>query len=310
VGEFTGDILTGDGPFYAVYPASVAGTLSGTRVSVTIPQMQTLKAGSFGNGANLAMAQINSLSDALHFKNVLGAVCLQLSSSIDATRIRIQTKGTEPLWGSGTVEMAEDIPSLSLEAGTTDHQIVEATGTASGTAFYLMLPPNTLASGFMVQLAVGDNAMLKEAPASERNKVSRSGIVAMPAFAYQNQLHTAFLDIRPLPFGYYSGVGENMSYQTLFDFDKATSQYATLVEENTSRTFRLQDFSQKKMYSFELPFTLELGGVYSATLGSVSVSTYVAPADQGHFRLVQRTSDAGWFIKDDNTFGFIIPLED
>lgn len=101
-----------------------------------------------------------------------------------------------------------------------------------------------------------------------------------------------------------------MSYQTLFGFDKATSQYATQVVENTSRTFRLQDFSVNKMYSFKLPYTLELGGEYSATLESVSVSTYVAPTDQGHFRLVQKTSKAGWFIKDDNTFGFIIPLED
>ena len=306
----SGSSVLKDGTCYAVYPASAAGTLSGTSVSVNIPQAQTLAEGSFGNGANIAVAKADNLSDALHFKNVLGAVCIQLSSSIDATRVRIQTKGAEFLWGSGTVDMSGEVPSLSIATGTTDNQIVEATGSASGTAFYLMLPPNALASGFMVQLAVGDNAMLKEAPASESNKISRSGIVAMPAFTYQNQLHTAFLDIKPLPFGYYSGVGENMSYQTLFGFDKATSQYATQVVENTSRTFRLQDFSVNKMYSFELPYTLELGGEYSATLKSVSVSTYVGPTDQGHFRLVQKTSKAGWFIKDDNTFGFIIPLED
>ena len=310
LGEFTGDIISGEGPFYAVYPASAAGTLSGTRVSVTVPQVQTLTAGSFGSGANLAMTQVNSLSDALHFKNALGAVCLQLSSSMDATRIRIQTKGTEPLWGNGTVGMTEGIPVLSLEAGTTDQQIVEATGAASGTAFYLMLPPDALASGFIVQVAVGDKAMLKEAPASESNKISRSGIVAMPAFAYQDQLHTAFLDIKPLPFGYYSGVGENLSYQTLFGFDKATSSYATKVELDASRTFRLQDFSEKKMYSFELPYTLALGGVYPATLESVLVSTYSAPADAGSFRLVQKTSQAAWFVKEDFSFGFIVPLED
>ena len=71
LGEFTGDVISGEGPFYAVYPASAAGTLSGTRVSVTVPQVQTLTAGSFGSGANLAMTQVNSLSDALHFKNAL-----------------------------------------------------------------------------------------------------------------------------------------------------------------------------------------------------------------------------------------------
>ena len=119
VGEFAGDAILGDGPFYAVYPAGAAGTFSAGAVSITIPQAQTLAAGSFGNGANISMAKADNLSDALQFKNVLGAVCIQLGSSIDATRIRIQTKGTEPLWGSGTVQMAGDVPSLTLNPGTT-----------------------------------------------------------------------------------------------------------------------------------------------------------------------------------------------
>ena len=310
VGEFAGDAISGDGPFYAVYPAGAAGTLSGTSVTINIPQEQTLTAGSFGNGNNIAVAKIASLDNALHFKNVLGAVCIQLSSSITATRVRIQTKGEEYLCGSGTVNMSGDVPSLSIATGTTDNQIVEATGSATGTAFYLMLPPNALANGFITQVAAGSNAMLKEAPASTSNKITRSGIVAMPAFAYENQIHTDFLEITPLPFGYYSGVGQNMSYQTLFGFDKDTSQYATTVQENTSRTFRLQDFSEHKMYSFVLPYALELGGVYSATMESISTSTYLGPADQGSFRLVQKTSNAAWFIRDDNMFGFIIPLED
>ena len=310
VGEFTGTILLGSGPYYAVYPASAAISRSSNNLSINIPQEQTLTAGSFGNGNNIAVAKIASLDDALHFKNVLGAVCIQLSSSITATRVRIQTKGAEYLCGSGTVDMSGDVPSLSIATGTTDNQIVEATGSASGTAFYLMLPPNALANGFITQVAAGSNAMLKEAPASESNKITRSGIVAMPAFAYENQIHTNFLNITPLPFGYYSGVGQNMSYQTLFGFDKATSQYATTVQGNTSRTFRLQDFSAHKMYSFVLPYALELGGLYSATMESISTSTYLGPADQGSFRLVQKTGNAAWFIRQDNAFGFIIPLED
>lgn len=310
VGEFPGTILLGSGPYYAVYPASAAVSRSSNNLSINIPQEQTLTADSFGNGNNIAVAKIASLDDALHFKNVLGAVCIQLSSSITATRVRIQTKGAEYLCGSGTVDMSGDVPSLSIATGTTDNQIVEANGSASGTSFYLMLPPNALANGFITQVAAGSNAMLKEAPASESNKITRSGIVDMPAFAYENQIHTTFLEITPLPFGYYSGVGQNMSYQTLFGFDKATSQYATTVQGNTSRTFRLQDFSARKMYSFVLPYALELGGLYSATMESISTSTYLGPADQGSFRLVQKTSNAAWFIKENNMFGFIIPLED
>ena len=305
-GEFSGDLLTGAGPFYAVYPASVAGTLSDGKVSITIPQEQTLTAGSFGNNANISMAQADNLTDALHFKNVLGAVCIQVSSSIPAKRVRIQTKADEPLWGSATVQMVEGVPALNLATGTVDNQIVEATGSASGTAFYLMLPPGTLASGFVAQVAAGDNAMLKEAPAAENNKVIRSGIVAMPEFAYAGQIPANFLNISATPFGYWSSFA---SEQT-FAFSKATSQYAGKITGTDKRTFRMQDFSAGKMYSFELPYTLVLGGSYTAKIESVVGSTYTAPTSAGNFSLVQKTGNAGWFVKEDNTKGFIILLED
>lgn len=306
VGEFTGAILLGSGPYYAVYPASAGVSRSGNNLILDIPQEQTLTAGSFGNGNNIAVAKIASLDDALHFKNVLGAVCIQLSSSITATRVRIQTKGTEYLCGSGTVDMSGDVPSLSIATGTTDNQIVEANGSASGTAFYLMLPPNALANGFITQVAAGSNAMLKEAPASESNKITRSGIVAMPAFTFANQIPSSFLNTAA-PFGYWGAISSDPT----FAFNNATSQYATKVG-TSDRTFRMQDFSTHKMYSFVLPKAPGLGldGGYTVTLESVVGSTYTAPADAGTFRLVQKTSNAGWFVSSDNTKGFIISLED
>ena len=307
-GEFSGELLSGNGPFYAVYPASAAGTLSDGKVSITIPQSQELTAGSFGNNANISLAQADNLTDALHFKNVLGAVCIQVTSSIPAKRVRIQTKADEPLWGSATVQMVEGVPALTLAPGTADNQIVEAStaGSASGTAFYLMLPPGTLASGFVAQVAAGEYAMLQEAPAAENNKIVRSGIVAMPGFEYAGQVPESFLNISATPFGYWS----SFSSSPAFTFSKATSQYAGKVTANTSRTFRMQDFSAGKMYSFELPYTLVLGGSYEATLESVEGSIYTAPASAGTFRLVQKTGNAGWFVNEDNTKGFIILLED
>jgi hypothetical protein len=148
--------------------------------------------------------------------------------------------------------------------------------------------------------------MLKEAPAAEVNKIVRSGIVAMPAFEYDGQVPASFLNISATPFGYWS----SFSSSPAFTFSKATSQYAGKVTANTSRTFRMQDFSAGKMYSFVLPYTLELGGSYEATLESVVGGTYTAPASAGTFRLVQKTGNAGWFVNQDNTKGFIILLED
>ena len=307
-GEFSGELLSGNGPFYAVYPASVAGTLSDGKVSITIPQGQELTAGSFGNNANISMAQTDNLTDALHFKNVLGAVCIQVTSSILAKRVRIQTKADEPLWGCATVQMVEGVPALTLAPGTEDNQIVEAAtaGSASGTAFYLMLPPGTLASGFVAQVAAGEKAMLKEAPAAENNKIVRSGIVAMPGFEYAGQVPASFLNISATPFGYWS----SFSSSPAFTFSKATSQYACKVTANTNRTFRMQDFSAGKMYSFVLPYTLVLGESYPVNIESVEGSTYTAAASAGTFRLVQKTGNAGWFVNEDNTKGFIILLED
>lgn len=301
--------LLQDGTCYAVYPASAAVSISGSNISINIPQAQTLTAGTFGNGANIAVAKAEHIGDVLHFKNVLGAVCIQLSSSITATRVRIQTKGAEYLCGSGTVNMSGDVPSLSIATGTTDNQIVEATGSATGTAFYLMLPPDALASGFITQVAVGNNAMLKEAPVSASNKITRSGIVAMPDFAFESQVPSSFLNISAIPFGYWGAISSDPT----FAFNKATSQYATKVG-TSNRTFRMQDFSTQKMYSIFLPKAPALGlGVddsFTVTLESVVGSTYTAPADAGTFRLVQKTSNAGWFVSSDNTKGFIIPLED
>ena len=60
-GTFTGGAIDGEGPFYAVYPASAAGTLTGSNVSVTVPQTQVLTADSFGAGANLSIAKASSI---------------------------------------------------------------------------------------------------------------------------------------------------------------------------------------------------------------------------------------------------------
>lgn len=304
-GTFTGSAL-GTGPYYAVYPADVAQSLSGTSVVINIPNTQTLAAGTFGNGANIAFATADNLTDAFSFKNVLGAVKIQLSSSITATSVRIETKGTELLWGRATVGMSGGVPAISSLTNTAyDKQIVTASGSATGTAFYVMVPPGALASGFIVH--VMDNAskaMVKTATAAT---MTRSAITPMPEFEYAGQFQSAFLTLAAFPFGYFSGINPGGTLSS-FVFNKSTSQFANKVE-STTRTFRVQDFTAGKMYQFVAPATLELGSQYSVSVESVVGSTYTAPASTD-FKLVQKTANAGWFVSSDNTKGFIISLED
>ena len=306
---FAGGDLAATGPYYAVYPASVEGTFNGSSVTFDIPKTQTLAAGTFGNGANIAFATVTDKADAFVFKNVLGAVKIQLNNSTTVTDVRIETKGAECLWGTATVAMdGSGLPEITSLTNTAyDNQIVTASkaGGVAGTEFYIMVPPGALASGFVVH--VMDNASKAMVKSANAVTVTRSVITRMPAFEYTVQFQSAFLDLSPLPFGYFSGINPGGTPSS-FVFNKSTSQFANKVE-STTRTFRVQDFTAGKMYQFVAPATLELGCQYSVSVESVVGSTYTAPASTT-FTLVQKTANAGWFVSSDNTKGFIISLED
>ena len=312
VASFAGSEMAATGPYYAVYPASAAGTFDGTGVSITLPQNQTLSAGSFGNGANIAVASTGDLMQGFSFKNVLGAVKVSLSSSIDATGVRIETKGDEALWGQATVSMASGVPSLTISNPDPTRQIVEATGAANGSEFYVMLPPDALAAGYVVQVTNNEkNTTWKASQASENTKVVRAGILSIPTFAYEARIKSSFFNLSPeagcLVYGYYSGINAGGNWQP-FVFSKATGYYAH-KEDAASRTFRVQDFAAVKMYQVVIPAGIELGESSDAiTVESVIGSTYTEPT-AGAFTLVQKTADAGWFVSADNTTGFVLLLE-
>lgn len=307
-GTFTGSAL-GTGPYYAVYPADVAQSLSGTSVVINIPNTQTLAAGTFGDKANIAFATADNLSNVFSFKNVLGAVKIQLSSSITATDVRIETKkGTELLWGTATVGMSGGVPVISsLTNEAYDKQIVTASGSATGTAFYVMVPPGALASGFVVH--VMDNAsraMVKTATAAT---MTRSAITPMPEFTYSAQIDAHFLNLSSVIFGYYSGINlEYTSWTTTYAFSRTTGQYANRVE-GENRICRFQDFSNDgSLYTFVTPVELILGNTYSITMETLLGSTQTPAASIGiSYKLVQKTTHAAWFVSSENK-GLIISL--
>ena len=309
-GTFTGT-FSGTGPYYAVYPADVAQSLSGTSVVIDIPKTQTLAAETFGKGANIAFATADNLTDAFSFKNVLGAVKIQLSSSITATDVRIETKGTERLWGTASVGMDGGVPVISTLTNTADdNQIVTASkaGGVAGTEFYVMVPPGALASGFVVH--VMDNAskaMVKTATAAT---MTRSAITPMPEFTYSAQIDAHFLNLSSVIFGYYSGINSDYaSWTTTYAFDRTTGQYANRIE-GENRICRFQDFyGGGKLYTFVTPVELILGNTYSTiTMETLVGSTKTSAESIGTtYKLVQKTTHAAWFVSSDNK-GLIISL--
>lgn len=310
-GTFTGSAL-GTGPYYAVYPADVAQSLSGTSVVINIPNTQTLAAGTFGDKANIAFATADNLSGVFSFKNVLGAVKIQLSSSITATDVRIETKGNESLWGTASVTMnGSGLPVITPSPLTNtayDNQIVTASGSASGTEFYVMVPPGSLADGFVVH--VMDNASKAMVKSANAVTVTRSAITPMPAFAYEAQIDAYFLNLSSVIFGYYSGINlEYASWTTTYAFSRTTGQYANRIE-GENRICRFQDFSGGgKLFTFVTPVELILGDTYSTITMETLLGSTQTPAESigTSYKLVQKTTHAAWFVSSDNK-GLIISL--
>lgn len=308
-GKFTGAAVSGSGPFYAVYPASSASELSGSTVSVTLPQVQVLTQDSFGNGANLSMAVGDTAEDNFTFKNAMGAVSFALNGTPSIKSIRIQTKGSEPLCGAGQLSMSGDTPALTLSGTEVETQVVYLSGSAQNGPFYLILPPGALTSGFMVEFEdAEDMVMVKSAGATADNMVKRNEILAMPAFDFEQQIKSAFLNQPSTGFGYFEKTGTSGSLSA-FAFDKVSCQYATKTEEATSRYMRIQSLPLGKYFAFTTPYELNLGASYDdIAIESVVGSSYTSTT--ATFRVIRKASDAAWLVSSDFQKGFILLLED
>lgn len=308
--QFTGPAISGSGPFYAVYPASSATGLSGSAVSVDLPQVQVLTPGSFGKGASLSMAVVDNIADNFYFQNAMGAVCFTLEGATSIKGVRVQSKGTEALCGSGSLSLQGGVPTLALDGTTPESQTVSLEGTASTGPFYMMLPPDALAGGFMAEFKDSeDMVMVLSGKASVNNTVNRSEVRNMPAFSFEQQIKAAFLETPATAFGFYdkTGTSETMS---AFGFDKLNCQYATSTDGSTTRHLRVQSLPLGKYYSFETPYTLDLGETYdSISVESVVGSTYTAPT-AGTYRVIRTSSEAAWLATPDWQKGIILWMED
>ena len=102
VGLFDGEALTGEGPFYAVYPASAAGSLDNGRISVSVPNYQDYADNTFSKGANITTAIASSI-DKLYFKNAFGMLAVTLKGDVDISELVVINDNGEPLNGDAFI---------------------------------------------------------------------------------------------------------------------------------------------------------------------------------------------------------------
>ena len=181
----------------AFYPYSEGLSLSsiiqedqGLAYNITgaeVPQIQVYKEDSFSNGALLmsAVTELHNDHD-LNFKNVLGAMKLQLKGSQAVTSITVEGNKGEKLSGTAIVtayannvvpaiKMTEDASTkVTLNCG--DGVQLNETET---TDFIIVIPPVHLSDGFTVTL-IDTNENVHILVADAANTVYRSSILVMP----------------------------------------------------------------------------------------------------------------------------------
>lgn len=318
-GVFSGTI-SGSGPYYAIYPADAAGTITyegGLTLNLSVPTTQQYAHGSFGKDANISWAMAES-TNTLYFHNVFGAVSFTLTGSATIKAVNLYTRGSDVMNGKVKItNLAGDggpwvsyldtkNQSVSLDCG----EGVMLNG--AGVTFHISVPAGAFADGFIVEFIDSEgNAMIKSAPGSSSNVINRGVIREMPSFAYAAQYKKVFLEEAD-DFAAFSGVNAAGSVEKQCVYKEGQSQYAFLNTDGDpgSRYIRFQDWT--KGYSLAFQFDVK-----DLTLGAKPVvavkaqgATGTIATSAGTMKVIKKTSDRAWLYDDVTKNGFVIKLED
>ena len=152
-----------------------------------LPERQTYCADSFGEGT-FPMAAITDVnSQSFSFKNLLGALKLQLVGTELVKSIKIKGTNGERLSGAATITVYSDgqapLVNMSDENGT--YVILDCgdgvqLNESKVTTFIIALPPVKFNNGFIAEVYGPDGKVTQKLEATASNKVSRSCLHVMP----------------------------------------------------------------------------------------------------------------------------------
>ena len=160
-----------------------------TLANVMFPEIQYYAENSFGNGAFPMVAVTQNMDDHnLKFKNVGGAMKLQLKGSIAVKSIKIEGANGERLSGAASVTAYANNLTPAITMTGTDEASKSVTldcgdgvqlNTTEATDFFIALPPVLFQNGFIVTVT-DTKGGYQTITAESANTVLRSGILVMP----------------------------------------------------------------------------------------------------------------------------------
>ncbi len=289
----------------ALYPYAENLSLSGALLEnegviytingATIPATQTYTENSFANGSFPMVAVTQNISDhTLKFKNVLGAMKLQLKGTQTVNSIKITGRNNEKLSGAATITAysknltpaitmtgeGDAVKSVTLDCGS-GVELDESTATD----FIIALPPELFTQGFTVTVT-DDQEQTYTITASTPNTILRSSILVMPVVnlstmedeesgddTYIEYLSLNKTSLTMMP---------NTSYTLVADIDPVEVTYPTLTWSSSNSTVAEVDQNGKVTAKSDGTVTitaLAVGGVNATCSIKVKTPTGVATVD-------------------------------
>ena len=155
---------------------------------VVFPAVQSYVPNSFAEESYMMVSVTSDKSDHnLKFKNVCGAMKLQLKGTAKVRTIELMGNADEPLAGSAVITAYSDgtVPAVSMLSTATKTVTLDCgegvqLSEDTPTVFMISLPPTAFANGFTATLTAADGST-GQLSTTKANPVNRSKIKSMPA---------------------------------------------------------------------------------------------------------------------------------
>ena len=259
-------------PEYAVYPAGVSSSRSGSTVSVTIPATQT---GTFGSG-NIATAKVDG-SKNMSFANVNAFISITTTAAIHHIVVTSVSGGAL----AGTVPVSYASGSADYGAATSTASSIRLnTNSTAGTYYISIVPGVTHSEGLTIAYYTAENTLsntyyLRKSVVATRNKIIEMGSFVPDGKNYYVTTSGA---------GNGSGISwanamSGAKLKTLVTPDDDDSKQDAKIAAINGATFHMAagtyDFGEDPTISFNEtnPVTITLKGGYPAGGGTRNIAS-------------------------------------
>lgn len=185
-------------------PTVMDGKVTSYQITgVTIPTTQTYADESFPEEAFIMAALTDGINDkTLNFKNICGAIKLQLKGTMAVKRIELRGNDDEKLSGDATISIypGTSFPAITMNENASDIVILDCGDGVVlrddiATTFILTVPPTDFEKGFTAYIidTKGNTSLIST---SRLNTVNRSYLHEMPSISVKDASEESLMAVR------------------------------------------------------------------------------------------------------------------